>query len=479
MYFPGSTAYLFSLISERVLSLVLVKFLIQDISPEAFGLWAQAVSLSGLLHILIMLRLDNAQIVVFSRIKAKYRKAIFLFPFFIIFLLSLLSFLPLTFFANDLASFVFGGTDQTSLLFPILLFSASEAMCAMAHAFLRSAQRQRFLAFFYFLRFGGRSLLLILMLGPLKMSLEASIIILAGYGLLICYVGFLPEEFCMPKKNTISSKWPLLKREASAQLSIAIIYWALANIDRYFVLYFTNISELASFAFLLGVSAPIGLIFTVFQQTLLPALAKANKTQTGRFDKLSSEFLCVSLFLGIGAVAGLTAISPLVLSLMGSNQFGVGRIEFLLVGVLMLLINLEQVLGSLLAAKQQSQKHLRIATASVVILLVLLALLSPKFGMVGVLFARILTSIAVITLLQNKIGFSVIGCVNRKMLAYWIFSSLVMYFVVIFGSSQLILEISWGGAIWSIFTGGLIYCFLNMNYVSRVVLPFLFRNYNA
>ena len=88
MYFPGSTDYLFSLISERVLSLVLVKFLIQDISPEAFGLWAQAVSLSGLLHVLIMLRLDNAQIAVFSSIQAKYRKAVFLFPLFIIFLLS-------------------------------------------------------------------------------------------------------------------------------------------------------------------------------------------------------------------------------------------------------------------------------------------------------------------------------------------------------------------------------------------------------
>jgi hypothetical protein len=109
----------------------------------------------------------------------------------------------------------------------------------------------------------------------------------------------------------------------------------------------------------------------------------------------------------------------------------------------------------------------------------LLALLSPKFGVVGVLCARILSSIVVITLLQKKIGFTVIGCVNPKMLVYWIFSSLVMYFVVIFGPCQLILDISWGGALLSIFTGALFYCFLNMNYVSQVVLPFLFKNYTA
>lgn len=479
MYLPGSTAYLFSLVSERVLSLVLVKFLIQDISPEAFGLWAQAVSLSGLLHVLLMFRLDNAQIVVYADIPVKYRKAAFLFPFCIIFVFTVVVFLFVTFFANGIASLVFGGEKQTPLLLPIILFSASEAMSAMAHAFLRSTQRQSFLALFYFLRFAGRSLLLILMLGPLGMSLEASVTVLACYGVFICCIGFLPEGLHLPQRNIVSSKWLSLKKEASSQLSIAVIYWALSNIDKYFILYFSNISEVASFAFLLGVSAPIGIIYSVFQQALLPALAKANKIHAERFDKLSSEFFSVNLFLGIGAVSGLTALSPLLLSLIGSNQFNIGRLEFFLVGILMLLSNLEQLLGSLLSAKQQSQKHLRSATVCVIVLFVLLALLSPKFGILGVLSARIFSSLMVITMLEKKIGQRLIRTTNLKRLTYWVFSSVIMYFVVINGPPKLILEMSWGCALLSILSGALVYCFLNINYVSRVVLPFLFRNYAA
>jgi len=479
VYFPGSTAYLFSLISERVISLLLVKFLIQDISPEAFGLWAQIVSFSGLLHVLIMFRLDNTQIAVYAGILARYKKAVFLFPLCVIFFSTSVAFLFVVSFEHSLALFVFGEADQAHLLLPLLLFSASEAICAMSYAFLRSAQRQRLLAVLYFLRFAGRSLLLMLMLGPLEMSLGASVTVLACYGLIICYVGFLPEEFSIPEKNIIFSRWQSLKREASAQLSIAVIYWALANIDKYVILYFSNISEVASVAFLLGVSAPIGLVYSVFQQALFPALAKANKTQGVRFDELSSEFFCVNLFLGIGAVAGLTAISPLVLLLMGSNQLGVGQIEFFLVGILMLLTNLEQVLGSLLAAKQQSLKHLRIATGCLAFLLVLLVLLTPKFGIMGVLFARIVASIVVIMMLEKKTGQRVVSGVNGKRLVYWIFSAVVMYFVVMNILSQQILEMRWGGALLLILTGALLYSVLNISYISRVVLPFLFRNYAA
>ena len=145
----------------------------------------------------------------------------------------------------------------------------------------------------------------------------------------------------------------------------------------------------------------------------------------------------------------------------------------------MLLTNLEQVLGSLLAAKQQSHKHLRIATGCLAFLLVLLVLLTPKFGIMGVLFARIVASIVVIMMLEKKTGQRVVSGVNGKRLVYWIFSAVVMYFLVMNILSQQILEMRWGGALLLILTGSLLYSVLNISYISRVVLPFLFRNYAA
>ena len=62
MRLPGSSSYLVAFLTERILAFLLMKFLIQDVSPEIFGLWTQVITTSSLISVVLIWRLDNGLI---------------------------------------------------------------------------------------------------------------------------------------------------------------------------------------------------------------------------------------------------------------------------------------------------------------------------------------------------------------------------------------------------------------------------------
>ena len=105
---PGSTAYMVAFLVERVVSLLLMKFLIQNVSVETFAIWTQIISVSGLINLLIMVRLDNALVAVLPRYRREVRKLFFITSFFLLACFSLLVFILQNLFKAEISNFIFG-----------------------------------------------------------------------------------------------------------------------------------------------------------------------------------------------------------------------------------------------------------------------------------------------------------------------------------------------------------------------------------
>ena len=103
---PGSTAYMVAFLVDRVVSLLLIKFLIQNVSVETFAIWTQIISVSGLVNLLIMVRLDNALVAVVPRYQRGVRKLFFVTSFVLLACFSLLVLFLQNLFTMEISNFI-------------------------------------------------------------------------------------------------------------------------------------------------------------------------------------------------------------------------------------------------------------------------------------------------------------------------------------------------------------------------------------
>ena len=466
-------------VAERVFSLALMKYLIQDVSAEVFGIWTQIVSVSGLVNILFMLRLDNALLTVLANKDKDRRKLYFLLASISILPLSFLAYLGVLIFGDGLSTLIFGAPSYHYLLIPILLLSISEAFGYLSYAYLRVMQLQRLVSLHYFVRFSGRSILLILLLVQFELSLVTSLYWLCVFGVVIAIASFLPGANHLPSSDELKDVFRRASKEGIAQLFVAIIYWLIANIDRYVIVYFIGLKDMAIFAFLTGIAAPISLLPSILQSSLLPALSKASHEKNDRFNQLSTDLFKVNLFIGLAAIAGLVAVSPLLVQLIGSTEFQLNEGLFLLVGIVMLATSFDLILGGMFTARRQSTTHLKISLLSLVFYVLLLIWVVPRYGLAGMLTARLATlligsSIMCVWLNYNPIQKDVIWQFMR-----WTASAIFMCAILVYLPLEGFFNNGWLELLLLVFAGVSIYFLLNMTYVRADLRSVFLRNYSA
>ncbi len=479
MILSGASAYMIAFVVERLLSLILMKFLIQDISPEIFGVWMQVISVSSLVNLILMLRLDNALISVLAGEDKNKRKGYFILAIIAILPTSLIAILGFYIFDAKLSILIFGTETLRYLLFPLLLFSIVEAIGYVAYAYLRVMQFQRLLSLYYFVRFGGRSVLLIWLLGPMGLSVLESLYWLSAFGVILAVLCFMPGANYYPRRSDIFDIFKRAGREGIAQMFVAIIYWCIGNIDRYVIIYFNGLEQMTRYAFLIGISVPISLLPSILQQALLPALSKASFKNDAYFKQLSFDLFKVNAFIGIAAIAGLVAVSPLLTNLIGTPEFALDKLTFLLVGVVMLAMSFEQIFSGMFAARRQSSIHLRISFAMLFLYVVLLFWATPLYGLVGVLAARLTSLLVGMILMCIRLHFLPLDSRFSYALVRWLITALLMFVLLSHLAELDIFSNGWVTLTLLIIIGIFIHFALNLSYVRHELRVMFFRNYEA
>lgn len=477
MKLPGSSAYLTAFMMERILAFLLMKFLIQDVSPETFGIWTQLSTTSALLSVVLIFRLDNGLITSVSDVPSQSRKIYFAIGLLI--LLPSTLFICVVFYLNQvtLSLLIFGQEKFKVLLLPLLFFSFSEAALYLVYGYLRSLQRSGLLSSLYFLRFGVRSVILMLMLVNFDFTLETTLFTLSLYNIFLAALFFLPGKMRFQSPEFFFTKSKVVLRESSAQLAVVLLYWAAASLDRYVLLYFSDISALTAYAFLLGIAAPIALLPTIMQQTLLPALSNLAECDEAEFRKLSSDFFMVNIFIGVGATLGFVGVSDFLIEFLGTNEFPISLEHIIFASILMFTSIVDQIFSGILTAQKRAIKHSQICVLTTISLLIFLTLMVPHFGLLGALYARLFSSLIQVFLMLKMLQFNLVGKQDLLVLGRWILSGFIMLGIIKFLSWVELLSGHFLSLLLLFVVGLVIYLSLNFRFFSAKVIPSFLKDY--
>ena len=479
MRLPGSSSYLVAFLTERILAFLLMKFLIQDVSPEIFGLWTQVITTSSLISVVLIWRLDNGLITTLADEPEHARKTFFALGAIILLPLSLFMWLIVTQYEEQLSTLIFGESSYKHLLIPLIFISISEAVLYLVYGYLRSLQKSFWMSSLYFIRFGFRSILLILFLVKFHFTLSQALISLGAFNLILAILFFLPGKFQKLNLPDLLSKSKLIFRESSGQLLVVFFYWVVSSLDRYVLLYFFDISILATHAFLLGIAAPIALFPSIMQQTLLPALSTLFEKDESIFQTLSSDFFRINIFIGIGAGLGFIAASDYLVRFLGTKDFQIELEQIILVAALMFSSIIDQILGGILTAQKRAIEHSRLCFIMTVSLFFWLFALVPLFGISGALAGRLCANLIQIFLLAKMLSYSPIKSLSLLDVIKWGTSGCLMVFLLELGKQIGLFSVSFFGFCCFVTFGMLVYLALNFNFFSKKVIPSFLKEHTS
>ena len=152
---------------------------------------------------------------------------------------------------------------------------------------------------------------------------------------------------------------------------------------------------------------------------------------------------------------------------------------FLLVGIVMLATSFDLILGGMFTARRQSTTHLKISSLSLVFYVLLLIWVVPRYGLAGMLTARLATlligsSIMCVWLNYNPIQKDVIWQFMR-----WTASAIFMCAILVYLPLEGLFNNGWLELLLWVFAGVSIYFLLNMTYVRADLRSVFLRNYSA
>ena len=356
----GAIAYAIALVCERVTALFLLSFLVGDLSEPRFAIWTQFIGAVALLNVVIIVRLDNGLLARLPQHPRAEAKSIFC-----LYLGFLNSYFPLIF--NRIVDLKKPFIDlyfwKSNLRRPYKLydlFSVAEGVASLGQTYLRIFQKIKLMALHYFFRFGGRAILLIVLLEWHQSSLEDALYILGFYTLVL---GICPLIF--ERTNKVSPK-KLLKELAAAfgegrsQLVAATIYWLFANSDRYLVLHFLDLATLEKYAFLVSIAAPIAIAPIIIAQGAVPKLVSSFHNQKDRFYHDFGAFFGFTIFATLAASTGFICVADFLIHLLSVGQIRVSNLDILLIATFMFLTAIETTFGCFFLPLQiqgSMQKH--------------------------------------------------------------------------------------------------------------------------
>lgn len=469
----GIPAYIIAMTAERLITLLLMKFLIQDVSENTFALWGQMISAVALLNVICMVRLDNGLLAILPKKSPKNIKYLFLISSAILTPVIAFFILAMTHFQNFAADLIFGNTANVNLIPPLIYFVVAEIIGYLGYSYFRIIKKFNLLALHYLLRFGGRSLLIIGLLGYTNTSLATATIYVALYTAVLGIIPLLWGTF-----NPINSRDSIktiksVFAQGGAQLVSAVTYWAVFNIDRYIVLHNVGIEALGKYLFLFGIAAPISLFPTIFAQSLVPKLVQYSAVNNKEFKRSYYQFVDVSFFLTIAGVFGFLAIFNEISILITANKFDTSHLELGLIATTLFLISLDALIGNYYLATSRSNIHAKFGILNLLLSLAGMLLLVGSFEIEGILIAKCVATIITTAFLIRKMGLIKYNLVFRRKYIRWLTSAIFMFFFLYTLNQNGIFVGGWFALLMTIITGATVYFCLNLYFIKNTLLPIL------
>jgi O-antigen/teichoic acid export membrane protein len=393
-------AYGMAIAVDRLAGFLLLPILTRLISPQDYGMWAQAGVVASMLIPLVLMAFQTALVQFFSAtpeddpVRRSLTAAMLLA---IGLALSVLG-MVVAVWPEAVTRLAFGVDTAAALAFPLFLLVASEAGHEFAVGHMRASGRIQRLAVYLSIKSLLRLLAPVSALVILDSGLDGVLLALAAAQMallaVIVWREILPATLLSAGLAPGRARWAEVLSYTLPLVALAGMTMAHNFADRIFLTHLLGLQRVAVYAAVASLVGMAAVFYTVQGFTLFPALAGLwSSGQHEAAGRIATRALHFFLYCAVPLIMLLAVVSPTLLPMIATDAYHARPLVFLLLGGAVIGFGCYQILLYLVLLSGRGLSGLSAMTAAAIANIALNFALVPLAGLCGAAGAACLSNL--------------------------------------------------------------------------------------
>lgn len=391
--------YGIAIVFERAISFFTLPILTKELPVELYGVWSQIIVTMGLLIPIVLLGFQTAIVNFFAGNEAdsNEKRNIFIVMSCIV-IINLFAIVACTnLFSPLISRFIFGDPVFAGYV-PIFGYLLStEALFELLVGYLRSGQKIKLLAVYYVIKSILRIGVLALGLMIFDLSLYAVLTSLILLHIIFIVVIYVKDVLARSNLDFNMAYWRSRSREllifGLPLVPLSILSWGNNFVDRYLILNFLNIKQVAIYAVAYSIAAIVALFYSILGFTLYPKIAQLwNEGQKIQVAALLQKGVGYYLFFLIPSIATLTIMNKSIIDIFSTTEYSSSYMVIFFLSAGIGLFGLYQIYFYVTLLASRTVLNLLVMTVSVLANVMFNYVLIPRVGIIGAALATALSN---------------------------------------------------------------------------------------
>ena len=386
----STSIYGLALLAERMLSFALLPVLVKTVSPTEYGIWAQAIVVTGVLTPIVLMGFQTALVKFFPlwettlRVRDSVLLAMLSAIFASLFVVSAI----IVALSGHIANLVFGQVAHVVYIPLLAGLLVSAVLFEFLVGILRATGRIRLIALYIFLqgfwRIGALLVVLYGMNGDFYKAFLAFVLVQLLFVALM-YAKDVPAKHILRSGLAAGrAHWGEVLSFSPPLVALAVMIGLNNFTDRFFLAHLYGLDEVAVYAATYSLAAVVAFFYSMLGFTLFPALAE--HWAQGRRDEAAAVFgraMLVYLFLLCPFIAGMAVSGQDILAMLTTAEYKAPAMLGFLLACNVGLFGLYQIGFYVVLLERGSVHGLGLMGLVAGVNVLLNALLVPALGMTG------------------------------------------------------------------------------------------------
>jgi len=379
---------------KKFIGIFLLPFYTRALNPAEFGLLDTLGTFAFFVAAIIGVGIDSASGFYFFEFKTEKEKGELLFTTFILRLLTLIPSLILCLFSKDISIFLFDTPSYTWLVFISCITIPVDFMLSEQshiYRYFKKPWKYNLITILKsFISVGlGITLVVILKIGVLGALLATLFSSLA----VVIYSFF----YFTRKKYTYSFNWDYAKKMIAFGYPLiwaAVAQWVYVASDRFFLLYYKDLTEIGYYSIGSTFSQPIGLINMAVQMTfgvLFLEMYNSEQTLKTKSAKFSSDIFKLYMIVAVIISVFLSIFSTNMINFITTPAYILGSLAVPLLTFSIIFAQGQQIVSMGISISKKTWHYSWLVTVAALLNIGLNFYFVPKWGFVGAGFTTVVS----------------------------------------------------------------------------------------
>jgi len=369
---------------KKFIGLFLLPFYARALSPADYGILDSLATFSFFISAIVGVGIDSASGFYFFEARTDNEKGEILFTTFLLRLFTAIPSLILGIFSSSISSVVFG-TDKYALL--VLL-----SCMTIPTTFLLNEQSQ----IYRFFREPWKFNIITIVKSLSSIALGISLVVILKYGIFGALVAAFASNvivivfsffFYTRKKYSYSFNWAAAKKMfifGYPLIWAGIVEWVYVSSDRFFLLHYTNLTEIGYYSIGTTFSQPIGMINMAVQMSFgVLFLEIYNNESQENGKKFAGDIFKIYIVISVTLASLISVFSTSIVPFVTTEAYAMGSLSIPFLTYSMIFSQGQQIVGSGIYINKKTWHYGWLVSVSAILNIILNFILIPRWGFVA------------------------------------------------------------------------------------------------